>query len=78
MKKIFGSCIALATMFMACNSTNTMNSSVTGKGDKVESQQAVWDQSYGGRDKAYDTTLLKMRACFFTASWAMSNCAAMS
>lgn len=52
----------LATMCMACHSTNTINDSVTRKENNVNSQQAVWDQSYGGRDKAYDTLLLKMRA----------------
>lgn len=58
MKKIVGLCIALATL-ISCQSGNKTNTDSTE--DTSSKQTAVWDNSYGGADKAYDTELLKLR-----------------
>ncbi len=48
----------LAILIMACNSNSTKKSTDQ---QSAEKEIAVWDNSYGGTDKSYDTKLLKMR-----------------
>lgn len=49
MKNIVILC-SLAISFIACNGQN-----------KTDSKKVAWDNSYGGSDKSYDTTLLQLR-----------------
>jgi len=58
MKTILVLCVIFAAM-ISCQSGNTSNTNTV---NNVASEQpAVWDNSYGGADKAYDTGLLKLR-----------------
>lgn len=50
--------LVLATL-ISCNSGNKTNTNSTESTSAI--QTTSWDNSYGGTDKAYDTTLLKLR-----------------
>ena len=58
MKKVLVLSVMLTAM-ISCQSGNTSNNSTNKNVASV--LPAVWDDSYGGADKAYDTELLKMR-----------------
>lgn len=58
MKKVLVLSVMLTAM-ISCQSGNTSNNSTNKNVASV--LPAVWDNSYGGADKAYDTELLKMR-----------------
>ncbi len=62
MKKIIGLIAISAFVVTACSTNTGTNGNVSNQPEAVPTAaQAVWDKSYGGADKSYDTELLRLR-----------------
>lgn len=63
MNKLLGLTLSIAIL-ASCqpqNKTNTSSGQTSSTNADTTLKKAVWDDSYGGADKAYDTELLKLR-----------------